>query len=443
MRRILFFLALLIALNISLAAAAPAEGQDALDLKQVQEKRWAVGFLVRSASIPFATEEKTVATLVPLIHYEGDTFFFRTLEGGFRVHRSGPWQISLLGRLRFFDIPAEYQNQIQGDQALWGAQARYAPFGPWHLDLELMTDADGRTVGNVRAGSRFERRLWEFNPFVQLQTKSSDFNSRYYGLDQERVSGGSELSLGFTAGYHVVSHLHLFAAGSLTRLDNPVREVSFVDRDFHLQGFLGFGLGNKKEDQGSGNLLKGAYLRLAHGWATPSSLASIIRFDAEDDPYNNQMTSLFYGHPLSDTLIGLPIKVYLHSGLVWHWKSEVQRSAQEVAVSIKVYYTFPLPVRLRLGAAEGLDWVNHIPYVERTQLGNKGYQSSNLLNFLDFSLDLNLGDILSGSVGNREWKRWWLGYNIHHRSAIFETAQQFGRIKGGSNFQTVYLQRDF
>jgi outer membrane protein len=431
-RCFLFILVLLTVGNIQALAGDPQS-------RTVEEKRWMVGFLTRSASIPFATEDKTVATLVPLIHYEGDTFFFRTLEGGFKVYQTGPWQFSLLGRLRFFDIPAEFQNEIQGDQTLWGAQARYSPFGPWHLDVEFMTDADGRTLGNLRAGSRFESRLWEFNPFIQLQTKSSDFNSRYYGLDQENVSGGSELGLGFTAGYHLVSHLHLFAAGSLTRLDKPVRQVEFVDRNYHWQAYLGFGLGNKKEDHGSGRMLEGSYLRLAHGWATPSSLAQIIRFNADDDPYNNQLTSVFYGHPVSETLVGLPIEVYLHSGLVWHWKSEVQDSAQEIAVSIKLYYTFPLPVRVRLGAAEGLDWVNNIPYVEETQLGKKGYQSSNLLNFLDLSLDLNLGDI----VGKQEWKRWWLGYNIHHRSAIFETAQQFGRIKGGSNFQAIYLQRDF
>jgi outer membrane protein len=68
----------------------------------------------------------------------------------------------------------------------------------------------------------------------------------------------------------------------------------------------------------------------------------------------------------------------------------------------------------------------------------KGYRPSNLLNFLDFSLDFNIGDIFGGN----ELKRWWLGYSIHHRSAIFESAQQFGRISGGSNFQTVYLQYD-
>ena len=96
-------------------------------------------------------------------------------------------------------------------------------------------------------------------------------------------------------------------------------------------------------------------------------------------------------------------------------------------------------MRVRLGAAEGVSYVNKIPYVEETQLGKKGYKPSKMLNYLDFSVGLNLGDITGGET----MKHWWLGYSIHHRSAIFESAQQFGRIKGGSNYQTVYLQYDF
>ena len=42
-------------------------------------------------------------------------------------------------------------------------------------------------------------------------------------------------------------------------------------------------------------------------------------------------------------------------------------------------------------------------------------------------------------IGDRETlDRRWVGYDIHHWSAIFDSAQQFGRIKGGSNVQMVY-----
>lgn len=47
------------------------------------------------------------------------------------------------------------------------------------------------------------------------------------------------------------------------------------------------------------------YIRLAHGWGTPSNIDEIIRGNTEKDPYDNQMTSLFYGYPLTDELFGL------------------------------------------------------------------------------------------------------------------------------------------
>jgi outer membrane protein len=423
--------ALLLAVILSAAASAAAPADTTATENQ---QTWAVGALFRSASIPFATGERTVATFYPFVYYEGERFFFRGVEGGLKLHRTGDWEFSALGRLRFFDIPREYQNQIQGDNMMWGLQARYNPFGPWFVALEAMTDPRWKPFLNGRVGAR-----WEFQPYAQLQLKSSKFNSYYYGLDQEDVSAGTELSVGFTTNYYVLSNLYLVAAAEIDHLDRPVRNASFVDKDWHVEAWLGLGFSSDKSKPAPSRLENPRYLRLAQGWATPSSLADIIRFQAEDDPYDNMMTSLFYGHPLSDTLFGLPLAVYLHSGLVWHWKSSVQDHAQELVIAIKLYYTVPWPIRWKLGAAEGMSWVNTIPYVERTQLAKKGYEPSNLLNFLDFSVDLNIGDI----VGGEGAKRWWFGYSIHHRSAIFESAQQFGRIKGGSNFQTLYLQRDF
>lgn len=64
---------------------------------------------------------------------------------------------------------------------------------------------------------------------------------------------------------------------------------------------------------------------------------------------------------------------------------------------------------------------------------------SNLMNYLDISFDFNIGDM----VGKPEWDHLWVGYGLHHRSSIFEKASQFGRIKGGSNYNTIYLQYDF
>ncbi len=117
----------------------------------------------------------------------------------------------------------------------------------------------------------------------------------------------------------------------------------------------------------------------------------------------------------------------------------MQDPTLEYVLAIKAYYTFKLPWRLRFGLAEGLSYVSRVPYVEQSEMDRKGYRASRLLNYLDFSLDINLGDIFNSS----SMKTAWLGYSIHHRSGIFESSSAFGRIRGGSNYNTVYLQWHF
>lgn len=51
--------------------------------------------------------------------------------------------------------------------------------------------------------------------------------------------------------------------------------------------------------------------------------------------------------------------------------------------------------------------------------------------------------MLSIVVNANDLNNVWIGYSLHHRSAIFEKASQYGRIKGGSNYNTLYLQVDF
>lgn len=84
-------------------------------------------------------------------------------------------------------------------------------------------------------------------------------------------------------------------------------------------------------------------------------------------------------------------------------------------------------MRWRLGAAEGLSYVSDITYIERIEMERKGYRPSKLFNYLNLTIDVNLGDVFN----KKHWQSTWLGYSIHHRSAIFESAAQFGRIKRG------------
>jgi len=151
------------------------------------------------------------------------------------------------------------------------------------------------------------------------------------------------------------------------------------------------------------------------------------------------MTSVFYGHPLADNLIGLPLHVYLTGGFAWHWASHVQSSAQEVVLGVKFHLPIPWPFRWRLGFVEGISYINRITFIEQEEMDRKNYRASNLLNYLDYTIDIELGQFFGGDIFNELW----LGYSIHHRSGIYGTAQQFGRINGGSNYPSIYLQKHF
>lgn len=394
---------------------------------------------VRSTNIAFDTEERTVGTLIPLIMFENEYVFIRELEAGAHVYRRPSWEFNLITRAHFFDIPQELQNQIQGDNLDTGLQFLYRPWTDWSVASEVMTDFGGRPSANVFAWYTRRYSHADLRAGFRAKLKSSNYNSTYWGLDRVEVDGGTELSAGARLYLQVWRNFYVVGAGTYTFLDKPVRDLEFVVDDAKWEAYLGLGISDPVDKPRTVRIPSNGYVRLGHMWATPSSLSDIIHGHAQPDPGNHQMTTVFYGHPLTDRVFGLPLEFFLHSGLGLHWKSSDQDYILEFILAIKMYYTIPLPVRVRLGAAEGVSWVTDVPAREELNLGGKGYETSQYLNYLDFSVDLNLGDITPG----KKLDRLWLGYYIHHRSAIYKKAQQFGRIRGGSNFQAIYLQYHF
>jgi hypothetical protein len=257
----------------------------------------------------------------------------------------------------------------------------------------------------------------------------------------ESIGSGIDYTVGLEATYHVASNLYLLAGVDFQFLDSAAKDVSFINDSTQTEYYLGFGFFNNKDVPLKKELDSKAYWRLGHGWGTPSSLGDIISFDVESDPYNSQLTTLFYGHPLTDNLFGLPLDIYVTPGFGFHWSHEEQSSSPEYVLAIKAYYTFSWPVQWRIGVAEGFSYVNNVTYLEEYDFTErKDYaNTSNFLNYLDFSLDINLGDVFKSSDLNDVW----LGYYVHHRSAIFEKSSQYGRLKGGSNYNMVYLQYHF
>jgi len=413
--------------------------------KVFAEQTWGLGVLVRNAEIPFDTEADNVTSFVPMMFYQGETFFIRGLEGGAHVYQNNNWQFNAMARMRFFDIPAEYQNEVQGDTIDLGFQARKSFSNDSFFDVEVFSDLEGNPYANVGQSWYFQHDSWEFMPKLSARYKSASFNSHYYALSgiaeitEQSIGAGIEVNAGVETRYHVANNFYLLASVNGTLLDKNAYQSDVVSQRWQTEAYLGFAFFNDISKAKKSDLTNHGYLRVAHGWATPSNIGDILAGDTVKDEFNNQLSSIFYGLPLTDELFSLPLDIYLTPGFVWHWNSEVQDSEQEYVLAIKAYYTINWPVRWRFGLAEGLSYASDVSYIEASEMERKGYRPSELMNYIDFTVDINLGDIFNINALNETW----LGYSIHHRSAIFESASQFGRIKGGSNYNTVYLQFDF
>jgi MipA family protein len=406
----------------------------------VSEKRWGVGMALRLASIPYETNlARSVSTVMPMIFYQGEHFFFNGFGGGYKFYLQNTLSLSAVARVHFFDIPEEIQNQVQGDNVDWGLQLRYRPVTWSYIDLELMLDWWQNFHANLFLQTELFLDNFEFRPFFQIKYKSADYNSTYYGLNQMHVSGGVTFSVGYRAAFQIYKNIYLFNAGRLNFLDRYSRNLSSIEDNITGEFILGAGFSNDRTLARKKKLDTKRYIRLAHGRASNADWIPLIFFQTDPDSLNNQMTSVFYGHPLADQLIGLPIQVYLTTGFAWHWKSSVQPNSQEIILGVKFHLTIPWPFRWRFGFVEGLSYINRITYIEQREMDRKNYQASNLLNYLDYTLDIDLGYFLGGTF----FEDLWLGYSVHHRSGIYGTAQQFGRINGGSNYPSIYLQKHF
>lgn len=453
----------------------------------MSENNWGIAGGFRSAKIPYAVKEDRVDDFIPLMFYEGDTFFIRGLTGGAKLYNKEAWQFSIIGRYRFFDIPAEYQNLSQGNAVDVGGQLKYRVNDNFETNFEIMTDDESRFYSAINGQYHWETGSWELLPFATLRLKSADFNNYYYGLDgasdptdsskvfHNKIGNGYDLTFGTEVRYHVVSNLYLLGRAQLTTLDSNTRDSITIEDGTYGEAYLGVAFFNDKTKKKASTLKAKPYIRIAHGWATPSNLSSILHLDAADDEQNNQLTSIFYGHPIADSLFGVEaFDIYITTGFVYHHGSDSysqtlspgegintpelggveanscdgkssctlsykRQPTKEYVLGIKAYYNIHWPVHWRLGVAEGLSYVKTVTNIEQREMDEKGYRSSNLMNYVDITADVSLGDVF----GVNEINDLYFGLSIHHRSSIFESSSAFGRIKGGSNYISIYLQNHF
>ncbi|MEA3491250.1 MAG: MipA/OmpV family protein [Campylobacterota bacterium] len=408
---------------------------------EYSDKSWGVGMVGRMDSTPYncaGFDDTTINNFVPLFYFENDYVYMRGLTYGVKLFGTDEFQLSLLSRIRFLSIPEDLQNSVQGDSLDYGMRGRYFLADNQYVDLELMGNSNDGSLINLTYSSDLVYGDAYLSPYATLSFKDSAFNTDYYGREVDEIDSDFDVTAGFDIKYHVYSNFYLLGGASATYLGSNISGSQMIDEDITYSIYGGVGiLNDKKKEFFDVDGMK-PYVRIAQGWATVSNLEDILTGSLEEDEYSNTMTSIFYGHPIYKTLFDLPLELYLSTGFTYHHSSEVQDSTWELDLEMKVYYTLPIDgVDIRLGAGEGFSYVGDITYIERLDGEPKGYELSHLNFYLDLSTDIHL-DFISESLDGL-----WLGAAVHHRSSVFEASSLFGRIKGGSNYNTIYLQWHF
>jgi hypothetical protein len=179
-------------------------------------------------------------------------------------------------------------------------------------------------------------------------------------------------------------------------------------------------------------------LRIAYGRADSHDLVYVATGDMAPDSAKGRVLMLDAGYKIVDNAFNLPLDIYVKGGFAKFLENGYDSDVYENTLYVKGYYNFDFwQNRVRFGAAEGASYTYGTLYVEKLESEKKGGNLSHYLNYLELSLDCDLGKLLKV----KPLENLYLGTVIKHRSGIFGLINNVKH--GGSNYEAVYIEKNF
>jgi len=181
-------------------------------------------------------------------------------------------------------------------------------------------------------------------------------------------------------------------------------------------------------------------LRVAYGEASTKDLYEILFFDSDKDPDNLTVISLDGGYLLKKEIFELPLDFYIKGGLSSfnEGNAPTTSSVYEGVIYVKFYYNLDfLENRVRFGLGEGLSYTSNILWSEYKEADEAQENPSKLLNYLDISVDFDLGKL----VRYKPLEETYIGWTLKHRSGVLGLFH--GIVDGGSNYNTISIEKNF
>ncbi len=181
----------------------------------------------------------------------------------------------------------------------------------------------------------------------------------------------------------------------------------------------------------------GYSMRFAYGKSTSSDLGSDIIGDVASDVANLYVYDLDGGYLLQKNLLNMPIDLYAKGSLSYYDEGSY-KDAYGADVYIKAYWNFDfLQNRVRFGFGEGVSYTSRTLTTEAKDAAVSQDNTSKFLNYLDISLDFDLGKLVRYAPLHETY----VGILVKHRSGIFGLINNVKH--GGSNYNTLYIEKNF
>lgn len=430
-----------------------------------------LGFVTRVETSPYRGGG-TRYDLLPVYLYEGERLFLHANRVGLKLlnnndgktgEPNGVQRLDLFVEQRLEGhpvgrIPASLVGMAPRDSGIdLGLSYRYRQ--PWGiLQAELLHDIGKTYKGTeVRLGYSYDWRSgpWTLRPNVTVAVRDARLNNYYYGVLASEATAeraaytpgyGINTSVGLYGTYDMSQRWRLLAGVSATVLGNSVKDSPIVQKRVLPAVYIGavYDFGGHKREWAYND--SPTYFKALYGKAAEPSchLARIITARCFSTASSNatSISGIQIGKPFIQKLNGWPLDFAGYVGLTRHNDSGLQAGGLQLDLFMKAIYSgFPWSdrVKTRLGMGLGLSAAQRVPYTEVSSQASGGKTTSRLLNYMDPTLDVSVGDLL----GVRSLKETYVGFGVSHRSGIFGSSRLLGNVNGGSNYIYTYLETAF
>jgi outer membrane protein len=403
----------------------------------------------------------TRTDLLPLYLYEGDRFFLRSNQFGVKLWQPDDSQrMELFIRHRLEGYPEDHRPEaldgmkvrntgvdlgvryrLQQGAATWSASAMH----------DIGSQSNGSEL-RVDYAWTWQRGRWTLQPGAGIAWRSANLNNYYFGVNADEATSerpayyagaGFDTSVSLYASYQILRNWRLLGGVASVWHSREINDSPIV-RDGAKPAFtLGavYDFGSRQVVWNESDAV--TYWKLFYGRAAGDGchMANIITLSCTSLDHENPpaVTGLQVGRPFVTALNGWPLDFTGYVGVVHHDEMGLQTDGWQIDAFMKAYYYgFPWRrvVQTRIGMGFGLSYAERVPYAEVASQAVRERNTSRLLNYLDPTIDVNIGDIFR----SERLRKTWFGLGISHRSGIFATSKLLGNVDGGSNYIYAYVE---